>query len=101
MNYRNKKVLELAGECDHCMWCGGGEQGWIVAAHCNSQEFGKGMGLKASDIPVAYLCHTCHEMIDRPAASSHLSRMDRELIFFKASAKTMLWLAQEGHLEIK
>ena len=100
-NYRNKRILELAGECDHCMWCGGGSKGWIIAAHCNCIEFGSGKGIKASDIPVSYLCSHCHELVDNPPASSHLSRMDRELLFFKSSAKTLCWLANEGHLEIK
>jgi len=100
-NYRNKRILELAKEAPHCFWCNAENWGQVVACHCNLIEFGKGMGIKAADIPIAYLCGTCHELIDNPPASHHLGRMDRELMFFKAAGRTMKWLADEGYLEIK
>ena len=100
MNFRSPKILALAKEAPHCFWCGADNWGQVVAAHSNLIEMGKGTGIKAADVPIAYVCTTCHELIDNPPPSHHLGRMDRELMFFKASARTMHWLAQEGHLEI-
>ena len=100
-NFRSTRILELAEECPHCMRCGRGQKGWIVACHSNSQLFGKGEGLKASDVPIAYLCGICHDLVDHPAPSEHLSRMDREYMFYMAACKTWLWLMREGYLEIK
>lgn len=34
------------------------------ACHANWQEFGKGMGIKASDDYTIPLCHRCHKQLD-------------------------------------
>lgn len=35
-----------------------------MAAHSNQQRDGKGMGIKAHDFRVAYLCSECHTRVD-------------------------------------
>lgn len=67
MNYRNKKVLAYARD-QQCQGCGSLD-GTVVAAHSNSLAHGKGMGIKAHDIP-AYLCRWCHEFVDTNRHSS-------------------------------
>lgn len=61
-NYRNVKALRAAqGEpCRHCFI----QNGTIVAAHSNLGEHGKGMGIKAHDCFIAFLCHECHKNYD-------------------------------------
>lgn len=61
-NYRNIKALRYAaGEaCQHCFI----RDLSIVAAHSNRQIHGKGMGIKAHDCFIAYLCHECHKNYD-------------------------------------
>lgn len=63
MNYRNKKLLAMAKEVPYCMRCRMPNIGNVVAAHANMQTMGKGMGLKAADIP-AFLCQSCHDQVD-------------------------------------
>jgi hypothetical protein len=61
--YRNKKILQFAKgqSCQHC----GTENGTTVAAHSNLGSDGKGIGKKADDCFVAFLCDTCHDNYDR------------------------------------
>ena len=76
-NYRNKKLLAYARgqSCTMCGVC----DGTIVAAHSNSQAHGKGMGIKAHDYRVAFLCARCHDWYDcrRPSASTREWRQAR------------------------
>lgn len=76
MNYRNAKVL---AEAKHhsCQLCGA-DDGTIVAAHSNRLIDGKGMGIKAHDLP-AYLCHGCHAAIDQGGWSKRRKEMLWEL----------------------
>lgn len=99
-NYRNKRILELAREIPACTYCQEHNDGQVVACHSNSQKFGHSMALKAHDVPVAYLCTHCHSIVDG-RLGPHLSRMDREMMWYEGVAKTWLWLMLEGHLEVK
>lgn len=60
--YRNKKILDHArGQaCTNC----GREDGTVVAAHSNDSRLGKGRGIKAHDIYVAFLDSGCHSWLD-------------------------------------
>lgn len=94
MTYRNPALLSLAVKAPHCMLCMSSNDGSVVAAHSNSQSDGKGMGMKASDACVAFLCFTCHTEIDQgPQARSW--KRDAWLDAYRA---TMRWLIESGHL---
>ncbi len=95
MNYRNKKILQLALEAP-CQSCNGMD-GTIVAAHSNQQRDGKGMGIKAHDYRVAYLCHKCHTWVDSdPKATKEEKREKWE----DAHRDTIAWLFDNGHIKI-
>lgn len=95
MIYRNAKLLGLAKEAPYCFHCRRPNDGTIVAAHANDGMMGKGMRLKAADVP-AYLCYSCHHEIDNG------SSMSRELclnIWYRAAVLSMRW-ALENHPEV-
>ncbi len=59
---RSEKLLRLA-KGQRCVMCMADDD-TIVSAHSNLQEHGKGMGFKAHDCMVAWLCHACHSKYD-------------------------------------
>lgn len=96
MNYRNKKLLEIVRESP-CQLCGA-EDGTVVAAHSNQLRDGKGRAIKAHDFRVAALCFRCHAEIDQ---GSKMSKEDRVDIWEMAHRKTIGWLFENDHLEVK
>lgn len=87
--FRCKKIREMAkGEaCTHC----GANDGTIVAAHQNGLQAGRGMGMKAHDFYVAYLCSDCHDQYD--SSRLHFAKEIREIHFLRAMQKTMaIWV---------
>ncbi len=91
MNYRNKKLLDGAKDAP-CQSCGY-QDGTVVAAHSNQQRDGKGMGIKAHDFRIAYLCSTCHTNIDQ---GKDLSRQDRQELWEAAHRKTIAYIFSTG-----
>jgi hypothetical protein len=55
------------------------------------------MGLKAHDVP-AYLCGYCHDLLDGRAGN--LTRAEKSAMFLEAAYESMVWLLQEGHLQV-
>lgn len=98
MNYRNPTLLRLAKDCPHCMCCGASNHGQVVGAHWRSLANGSGMGYKAPDL-VAMVCNTCHDLIDQRSGGLH--KVERELIYLRSFWKTVLWLFESEHLEVK
>lgn len=98
MNYRNKKLLNLAKECPYCMLCNRLNRGDVVAAHSNQLKDGKGMGIKAHDYRIAYLCHQCHAEIDQ---GHEMNKAMRQLNWETAHRNTIGWLFENGHLGVK
>lgn len=94
-NYRSPRLLALANECQVCQSCGAID-GTVVAAHSNQLRDGKGKGYKAHDYRVAYLCHTCHYLLDQ---APHLSKEQRILFWEEAHRKTIGWLFENGHIK--
>jgi hypothetical protein len=94
--YRSKKLLELAqfAPCMHC----GIEDGTIVAAHSNQLRDGKGRGLKAHDYRIAFLCGKDHAELDQGYA---MTRFERVQMWEDAHRKTVGWLFDNGHIEVK
>lgn len=95
--FRSQTLRDLAAKAPHCMHCGVRNRGDVVACHSNSQEHGKGLGLKAHDVP-AYLCRECHDLIDGRAGN--LSGVEKVLMFLNAAYKSTVWLLQEGFLQV-
>lgn len=87
MNYRNRKLLDLAREMP-CMNCGV-DDGTIVAAHGNGAIYGKGMGIKSHDCYFAGLCFRCHYDYDQ---GSKMTRQEKQELFTQAMLKTWIWL---------
>jgi uncharacterized protein YlaI len=102
-NYRNPKLLALAKKAPRCMSCGKPNDGTVVACHSNAQRHGKGMGLKAHDLP-AFLCRECHDYIDgrnqRSMTGWDTHAGYRQQVWADAMFQSFLWLLQEGHLEV-
>jgi len=96
LNYRNKKLLEIARKlpCCHC----GREDGTVVAAHSNQLRDGKGKSIKASDYRIASLCFLCHSELDQ---GKNLSKQERVDMWEEAHRKTIGLLFENGYLEVK
>jgi hypothetical protein len=94
--YRSKKLLEIVREspCQHCE----SQNGTVVAAHSNQLRDGKGRGIKADDYRIAALCFTCHSELDQ---GTKMSRAKRVEMWEDAHRKTVGWLFDNGHLEVK
>lgn len=78
------------------MHCFKPNDGTIVAAHSNQYIDGKGKGLKAHDFRIAYLCYTCHSMIDQGS----LDRANSKAIWDAAHRETIGWLFLTGKLQV-
>ena len=96
MIYRNKKLLEIVRESP-CQCCGK-KDGTIVAAHSNQQRDGKGTSIKAHDYRIAALCYRCHHELD---AGIKLTKEQRQEMFEDAHRRTIGWLFDNEHLEVK
>ncbi|MGZ5081546.1 MAG: DUF968 domain-containing protein [Usitatibacter sp.] len=100
--YENPRLLREAGAAS-CVMCGAND-GTVVAAHSNQGEHGKGKGLKAHDIYVAYLCHRCHAYVDHqlrndPTGVWGDTQAERVEFFNKAMHKTWLLWARRGWIK--
>lgn len=95
MTYRNRKLLDLA-HGQPCMHCGA-EDGTVVAAHSNASEHGKGLGIKAHDGMIAFLCHRCHFELDQ---GNTLERAAKRELFMRALARTYMRLWDLGLIKV-
>lgn len=93
MTYRNRDLLGVVHElcCVNC-----GAHG-VQAAHANLQEFGKGMGTKASDAAIMALCPACHYELDQGKTMTKAQRWDFQM---ECIAKTLVQLLERGLLEV-
>lgn len=93
--YRNPKLLKLASKSP-CQCCGI-EDFTIVAAHSNQLIDGKGMGIKAHDYRIAYLCYKCHSEIDQ----GKMSATNKTEMWEYAHRKTIGWLFEQGYIDVR
>lgn len=101
MMYRNPQLLQLAkgapclvaipGICNR-------NSETVVAAHSNSLEHGKGVGLKAHDCFIAFACSDCHDAID--GRSSRLPKEDRKHYWQRGFERTMLYLFENDNIKV-
>ena len=68
-----------------------------MAAHSNQLRDGKGRSIKAHDYRIAALCFRCHADIDQ----GQMSREDKQDLWEMAHRKTIGWLFENEHLDIK
>jgi hypothetical protein len=90
--YRNPKLLRLADGMS-CVECGI-QDGTIVSAHSNN---GKGMGIKASDATIMFLCYRCHTEYD---SGKIMSKEEKREFAFRNNSKTLRFLLEEGYLNV-
>ena len=89
MSFRSPKLLKAARD-QACVLCG--RTGTTVAAHCNMTEHGKGIGIKAPDCLVAFLCMDCHREID---SGYRFTRDEKREMWYRAFARTVVqWFEQ-------
>lgn len=95
--FRSPVLLRLASVVPHCMSCGVTNTGQVVGCHSNSLQHGKGMSIKAHDVP-AYLCGECHDLLD--GRTGNLTRFEKEVLYLRTSNASTVWLLQAGHLQV-
>lgn len=94
MTYRNKKLRDSARD-ESCVECGA-QDGTVVWAHSNGSEFGKGMGIKASDAAGFYCCARCHSEHDQGRQFSKEEKRQRE---YRWIAKSLVRAIEKGVLK--
>ena len=94
--YRNKQLLKLISSFP-CQACGI-EDGTVVAAHSNQMRDGKSISMKSNDYRIAAMCYKCHSNLDQ---GSKLTREERVDMWEDAHRKTIGWLSEKEHLEVK
>lgn len=100
--YRNKKLLAAAqgqqctlqvpGVCNH-------DSQTTVAAHSNASEDGKGLGQKADDCFVAFVCSACHDWLDGRIKIQPGEPDDRHYFFHRGMKRTWRLLLDMGVLK--
>lgn len=96
VTFRNPRLLELARD-QACVACGL-QNGTVVSAHSNLGDHGKGMGHKAHDGMVAWLCHGCHAELDQ---GTRMDRPAKRLFTLEAICRTYQQLWDQGLIEVK
>jgi len=91
MTFRLAKLLKAAKDRP-CVLCG--SVGTTVAAHSNSLAHGRGMGHKAPDYFVAYLCMHCHDRCD--GRSGGLAKEEKRELWLSAYIRTVAIWFEEG-----
>jgi hypothetical protein len=90
--YRNPKLLRLA-DGQSCVECGI-RDGTVVSAHSNN---GKGMGIKASDATLMFLCYRCHTEYDQGRTMDKAQKVD---FAYRNNSKTLRRLLENGQLGV-
>ena len=96
--WRNKEYLSMA-RGKPCVRCGVAD-GTVVACHYSgkfSDQLGKGKGIKASDIAVAFLCSECHNYFD---SYENNNDYERAAEFMVLCFKTISMLLDTGEIRI-
>jgi hypothetical protein len=70
----------------------------VVAAHSNQLRDGKGRGIKAHDYRIAALCYSCHMDLDQ---GKSLDKEERVEIWEEAHRKTIAWLFDNNHIDLR
>lgn len=99
MNYRDRKLLDLAYKIDCQVRLPGiCEGGPGEPAHSNQSRHGKGGALKAHDCFYASSCRACHRELDQGRTMNREEKFD---VWQRAHEQTFLAFWQHGFLDIK
>jgi len=98
VTFRCRALLDIARQAPRCMAlsCHKPNEGDVVSAHSNQGRDGKGMGIKASDAAIAFLCAKCHAFVD-VGPGDPIVRFN---LWEAAHRATMRWLIESGHLVV-
>jgi hypothetical protein len=96
MSFRSPKLLKAAKD-QPCVLCH--TSGWTVSAHCRSVEFGSGTGIKCPDYFTAWLCHSCHDVMD--GRRSKLMHHERQDMWMRAYMRTVQQWFEQGIVVVK
>lgn len=102
--FRSATLLSSARDmvCQNC----GLQDGSVVSAHSNLQEHGRGSHHKSHDCFIAWLCHRCHDFLDRastgmdPTNTWKPTREDKREMFMRAMHRTWFELFRLGRLRV-
>ena len=92
--FRSEKLRRHVADMP-CVNCGRTD---VQAAHANLGEFGKGMGMKASDAAIMSLCCECHAELDQGATMDKFEKRDFQ---YQMIARTLVRAIEQGRLEVK
>ena len=91
MSFRSSRLLKAAKD-QPCVLCHA--IGTTVACHLRSVEFGSGTGIKCPDYYTAWLCQSCHNIVD--GRTGQLSREKKNEMWIRAYLRTVAqWFEQE------
>lgn len=93
--YRCKKLLDAARDRP-CVLCGA--VGTTVASHSNALSHGRGMGLRAPDWAIAYLCMGCHDSVD--GRSGKLTKDEKRELWLEGFVKTVALWFESGIVKV-
>lgn len=96
MSYRNKKLLASA-EDQPCVLCH--SSGTTVAARLRSVEFGSGTGIKCPDYFTAWLCQSCHDLVD--GRKGNIPLFERKEMWVRAYLRTVQQWFEQGIVLVK
>lgn len=98
MNYRNRKLLDLAYQLP-CMLqlpcCEGGDAG--EPAHSNQAKHGKGGAMKAHDCFYVPSCRACHRELDQ---GKTMNRDEKRVVWDEAFLRTYVALWENGLIKV-
>lgn len=92
------KLRELARKVPYCMGCGlqNPNGNMICLAHSNELRDGRGAYHKSNDLYGAYLCHSCHQMVD---VGHGLTKQEKRSYHKAAWENSIRWLIDNGHIK--
>lgn len=91
MSFRSRKLLRAANDRP-CVLCQG--RGTTIAAHSMRIEHGHGTGIKAPDYYVAFVCQTCHDLMD--GRTGRLTKDEKSELWLRAFVRTVAVWFDEG-----
>mgnify|MGYP001590672987 CR=1 FL=1 len=98
-NHIRSKKLTDAAKGEACTGCGVNDN-TIVAAHSDCGHDGKGKGIKAEDIYIAFLCGKCHIAYGDPTKLDALFQRFTQSDFDRAMKRTWKRLFEKGVIKI-
>lgn len=96
MSFRSPKLLKAARD-QPCVLCG--SVGTTIAAHSNRVEHGHGTGCKAHDFFTAWVCQSCHDLID--GRTGTLTKEEKQAMWNRAFQRTVALWFETGLVVVK